>query len=301
LETAKESLDQYANVIAQVRAAVQSQMELELEQFVRQNMFSEHKEALFAGLVDGLKAPGGKGTLSSEVVTSIFKKTLGEQYFDVFWQRVVDATAGTGAQRWAEKIKDQQAALGEVFQGFQAEAWGALRQGMNPAAIQSQISAIAGQTLDAGIKASLGIAAAATAYAAWLGPQAAAVSIGAAATGVGLPLALLGVSFTYLYSKYQRDQQEEKSSEYVQSFLETCVNEFIEQVLRPHLLPRLEQVNKAIEQALVQQFRDALGRSLPSNNIENLLEEARRHLNVLSPRDSCAVKILPAQTGGGSL
>jgi len=58
--------------------------------------------------------------------------------------------------------------------------------------------------LDTSLKTGLGTAAAATAYAAWLGPAASSVTLGAALTGVGIPVALLGVGVSFVISSRRK-------------------------------------------------------------------------------------------------
>ena len=127
-------------------------------------------------------------------------------------------------------------------------------------------------SFEAGMKTALGTAAAATAWAAWLGPAAASVTLGAAATGIGIPIALLGAGVAYLFSRGNSARTSRAAAEGV---LDEVVREFTQAMLLGPVAAAVTDANAAV-----------LGQASESGDVDPIgwLEESTHIERLLRPR-----------------
>jgi hypothetical protein len=200
-------------------------------------------------------------------MTDIFRQRLGDGYLDDLWTRLAGLFGGRIAEVWAAQHAGVRAELEVLCQRFDAEAGLALRTGVQANGVETRIAAASSAAMETGVRASLGLAGAATAYAAWLGPAAAQVTLGAAATGVGIPIALVGVGVSAALAWRQRRDAEMQVAAQVAGILDAWRTQFVDGVVRGQLLPRLALVNEAVARQLLADFERQAGSGFPEGDL----------------------------------
>lgn len=271
LLTAKDALDRFKNIAVNMRKAVQGQLEMEVEGMVRERMFADHRTAIVNDIEISLKS--GKGSLSQDSITAIFKKNLGEKYLDSFWQDISTSMTNSACQLWMDKLKVVQVELEEICQRFQSASWHELTVTHSPQAIALNISTISNETFSTALKTSFGIAGFATVYAA----ATAHVSLLAAATGVGIPIAAIGAVVSSALFYFQKNKSQNAAALEATVLVDSYVKHFIEDILRPHLFPQIAELNENIERQMVAGFEQNVLANLPSGNLEDLLNDAIKY------------------------
>ncbi len=270
LSTAKDALDRFKNIAENMRKAVQGQLEMEVEGMVRERMFADHRNAIVNDIETSLKS--GKGSLSQDSITAIFKKNLGEKYLDSFWQDISTSMTTSASQLWMDKLKDVQVELEDICQRFQSASWHELTVTQSPQALALNISTISNETFSTALKTSFGIAGFATVYAA----ATAHVSLLAAATGVGIPIAAIGAVVSSALFYFQKNKSQNAAALEATVLVDSYVRHFIEDILRPHLFPQIAELNENIERQMVAGFEQNVKANLPSGSLDDLLSDAIR-------------------------
>jgi GTP-binding protein EngB required for normal cell division len=273
----KEILDRFRHIAESMRQAVQAQLEMEVEGMVRDRMFAGHRQAIVDGIETSLRS--GKGALTQETITGIFKDHLGENYLDRFWQEISTSMTASASELWAKKLKDVQVELEEIFQQFQSSSWHELAVTYSPQAIALNIAAISEATFSTALKTSLGIAGVATVYAA----ATANVSLFAAATGVGIPIAAIGAAVSSALFYIQKNRSQAAAELEATVLLDSYVKHFIEEILRPHLFPQIAQLNEGIARQVIAGFERNLMAGLPDRCLDEMLQEAVQLKDALQP------------------
>jgi ethanolamine utilization protein EutP (predicted NTPase) len=271
LLTAKDALDKFKNIAVNMRKAVHGQLEMEVEGMVRERMFADHRNAIVNDIETSLKS--GKGSLSQDSITAIFKKNLGEKYLDRFWLDISTSMTTSASQLWMDKLKDVQVELEEICQRFQSASWHELTVTQSPQAMALNISTISNETFSTALKTSFGIAGFATVYAA----ATAHVSLLAAATGVGIPIAAIGAVVSSALFYFQKNKSQNAAALEAIVLVDSYVKHFIEDILRPHLFPQIAELNENIERQMVAGFEQNVKANLPSENLEDLLNDAIKY------------------------
>ncbi len=269
LLNAKDALDRFKNISESMRKAVQGQLEMEVERMVRERMFADHRNAIVNDIETSLIS--GKGSLSQDSITAIFKKNLGEEYLDRFWQDISASMITSASQLWVDKLKDVQIELEEICQQFKSASWHEFTVSHSPEALALNISAISNETFSTALKTSFGIAGFATVYAA----ATAHFSLWAAATGVGIPIAAIGAVVSSALFYFQKNKSQNAAALEATGLVDSYVKHFIEDILRPHLFPQIAEININIQKHLVNGFENELKKRLPDASLDELLNEAQ--------------------------
>jgi GTP-binding protein EngB required for normal cell division len=260
---AESAVRDFGAITNRVRDLVGVQVEAEVLDAVRERLFEGQQEALAGDLAAALR----RGALSDQTMTDIFRQRLGDGYLDDLWTRLAGLFGGRIAEVWAAQHAGVRAELEVLCQRFDAEAGLALRTGVQANGVETRIAAASSAAMETGVRASLGLAGAATAYAAWLGPAAAQVTLGAAATGVGIPIALVGVGVSAALAWRQRRDAEMQVAAQVAGILDAWRTQFVDGVVRGQLLPRLALVNEAVARQLLADFERQAGSGFPEGDL----------------------------------
>ena len=269
---AESAVRDFGAITNRVRDLVGAQVEAEVLDAVRERLFEGQQEALAGDLAAALR----RGALSDQTMTDIFRQRLGDGYLDDLWTRLAGLFGGRIAEVWAAQHAGVRAELEVLCQRFDAEAGLALRTGVQANGVETRIAAASSAALDTGVRASLGLAGAATAYAAWLGPAAAQVTLGAAATGVGIPIALVGVGVSAALAWRQRRNAEMQVAAQVAGILDAWRAQFVDGVVRGQLLPRLAVVNEAVARQLLADFERQACAGFPEGDLAAFRAEITR-------------------------
>lgn len=266
LEGRREKVNSFAKLIELTRDRVQRSFEDDVTDFVRKNMFGAQGGELAADI--GARMMNNE-PLSQEAMAEIFKRHLGERHMDEFWQNVTNVVTSRAAERWGAQLESEEAVFKQEFESVQQFAITSLAM---PALSQLDkiVGNVAETTFATAANTSLAIAGVATAYVAWLGPAAGAITLGAAALGVGLPIAAIGMAVAYFISRHKREEAAKAAAEEAQRILNDCVESFINEVLKPAYFPKIMELNSQIASNLVEKFKAGAERGLPGGLDETL-------------------------------
>lgn len=277
LEICSEATRRFAVIARQIREGVQLDVQHEVERIVRQDLFGAHRDALVDGLASAIGS-AKQGALSADRIGAVFEQALGTQHFDKFWQQVNTQVAASAAASWGRQLDEIRGELHEVERAFYAGAEAEARVHLDPELLRKQGVVEAETVFVAAARTTLGVAAVTTGYVAWLGPAAAKISLGAAATGVGIPVALAGVAIAGILAMRHHAATKDKANDMANEILSRYVEHFIEHVVRESFLPQLEQVNCKIEQRLTERFACDAAEHLPPGDVDALLAQTRDFL-----------------------
>jgi hypothetical protein len=226
-----------------IAAAVQASAEAALLEAVERRFLAGHAEALRADLSARLrKSPA----LPAPEVEAAVRRALPESYLEEFWGRELRDVTALLEDRWQRESRD---AAPRISQAFRLER-GALLANVEGFVASGKLSEIVLHQVGGGFeekaKTGLALAAVATAYTAWLGPGAAAISLGSALTGVGLPLALLGLGAAYLLSRSDGREAEARAEARASEIVEGLRRQFREGIVKAHLVPQVAKLNDLV-------------------------------------------------------
>jgi hypothetical protein len=133
----------------------------------------------------------------------------------------------------------------------------------------------------------LGIAGAASAYVAWLGPLAAKISIGSAVTGVGLPIALIGAGITaLLYKMNQKRSPSDSPEQIAQQIFQNYIDEFVDNIIQSHFMNEVRSMQERMAQDLESFFLKRFESYIPTGQtLQSLLLRCEHYLENLPDRD----------------
>ncbi len=261
-----EKVERFKRIAASMRQAVQSHVELEVERLVKDSLFAEHRQSLTQNLECELKTK--RGALSEAAVANVFRNTLGESYFDAFWQQVVRQVSGVAVESWSERLKAAAADLEEVCQGFEDQTWRDISASLTPTALQANIEAVAHETFAKGMTASVGAAGVLTAAAIAFN----SMPLALATSTIGFPVFLIGAGVTAAMYWIKRGEAEKALREQAMQVIDDCIEGFVETVLRPHFFPKIAELNEQIERAMVEGFERSILGSLPEGDLRRSLD-----------------------------
>lgn len=267
---AKNALGSFKNIAENMCKAVQGQLEMEIESMVRERMFENNRSAILYDIETSLRS--GCGSFSQDAIADIFKKNLGEHYLDLFWQEISTTMATSATHLWMDKLKDAQVELEKICLKFQSESWKEFTDEQTSQGMSLNTDTIKNETLSTALKTSFGIAGVATVCTA----ATAHFSLLAAATGVGIPIAVIGAGVSYALASYQKDKLEKNAALEATVFVDTYIKHFIEEILRPRLFPQIAELNLSIEKQMVAGFEHNLKANLPDESLEVMLNEASK-------------------------
>lgn len=272
LADVEEANSRLEEVLSRVGRTVDAHLQVEILRYVSENLFRTAEVAIERDVRDALRAAGGP--LSADSISGVFERHLGNEYLDRFWQSVGAEVTGRLSETWAEKLNEIAGELRAMCAEFEAGAFPRLSGEFKPEVVAARVEVVAGDALATGLKTSIGIAGVASAYAAWLGPLAAQVTIGAAVTGIGIPVALMGAGVSAALWAWRRRSEEEQGEAALEResrrVIDTWKAHFIEGVVKPYFLPRVMEFNRRIEREVVRASLEQLAGGLPPSDIVSL-------------------------------
>ena len=288
LMEAIQAISDYDAIVVHLKHAVQAQSEQHVEAIVRARLLGQAQTALTADLEAALRDHGG--SLSGDMITSTFVRHLGNDHLRLFWLDVQTELQEHLPRWWARHLSEAQTEVQAALNHLADTSWVRLAGILTPKGVGTTVNAIAPAVFEASIGTSLGIAGVATAYAAWLGPLAAQITLGAAATGVGLPIALMGAGVSAALYFWQKNRVSDATTSRAQSLLDMYIKQFLDEVVRPHVHPKLAEINSDVARSLVSEFRNRIEASLPGHP-EELLEELIQIRKTLEDKTSEVSKV----------
>jgi GTP-binding protein EngB required for normal cell division len=259
------SVSRFSVISGQISEIVQSQLEREIDHFVRVELFGDRRDQLAAALQKTLA--DGKGALSEDRISEVFSSILGPRYLEDFWVNLREHVRGAGSGLWKEKIKDRLKELDECCGAFREDVFRHVGTEIDETQIRAQAGEIAYQQAGMVISGTAILATAGTITALGNGTFAAAL------TGIGLPIAATGAAITAALYFIQRQRATDSIRAQAKAYLDDCTEAFLQDVVHKRFFPDLRHVNQGIAVEMVSAFKDAIAGRLPHENLENLLAE----------------------------
>ncbi len=207
-----------ADSFALQATVVREEVLARMDSWVQRTFLMEHRQTL-------LRELASTNAFGTKDLGAVFSKVIPPTYLDTYWQRLLATANELLTEEWAKFDIDASS--------LQLSRPGTLGVLTNVSTQALPASTTSGdQVLDISLKSTVGTAAAATAWAAWLGPAAAQVSIGAALTGVGIPIALLGLGVSYVLARHYRKGTQNKNEEVGHEVIAGLAAEFSQATVR---------------------------------------------------------------------
>jgi ethanolamine utilization protein EutP (predicted NTPase) len=259
------SVSRFTLISGQIAESVQSQLERDIDHFVRVELFGNRREQVTAALQKTLA--DGKGALSENRISEVFSSTLGPRYMEDFWVNLREHVRGAGSTLWKEKIKDRIKELEDCCGAFREDVFRHIGTDIDESQIRVQAGEIATQQAGMVISGTAILATAGTITALSNGTFATAL------TGVGLPIAAAGAALTTAVFFIQRQRATDAIRAHANRYLDDCIEAFLRDVVHKQFFPDLRDVNEGIAGEMVSAFKDAIAGRLPQGNLDELLAE----------------------------
>lgn len=204
-----------------------------------------------------------RGARGDDTAGLVFQRHLNDERMRTLVVALEDETRQRLTEEWGRALEQALVNLGDQVKSLMVETEHT-RLTMMRADLGTRLNNP--ETYDKATKALMGGAAAATAYAAWFGASAASVSLGAALTGVGLPI--LAIGWLALGWKKRRDQDRAKSETLGEAnrLMDDLRRRFDEDLLRGQFLPALrrdiDQVGRRVGEMLVHDLTGGVARDV---------------------------------------
>ncbi len=267
VDKAIEARERYRSLLTTVRMTVINKLESDIVEYVSSNLFNPYRESI----IERLK--GIKGKLTSEKINESLEKSLPSDYMDEFWKGMLDYTLIRIKDLWSEGIEQNVEELKRINNIVMSTKF-SVSFSNDIEEFKEITGVVADETFKTSIQASLGIAGVATAYAAILGPSAAYITIGAAATGIGIPIALMGAGVSaavYFIKSKNGGSKRIKGNE----VLNTTIDQFIDGVVRTEFINKAKELNAQTEEILVNKFEKQIYSRLPDENLDKINYEIK--------------------------
>lgn len=259
--------ERYRSLLTNVRMSVANELESDIVKYVIDNLFKPHRESI----IDNFNNIDGKFT--SEKINESLQKSLPHDYMDKFWNKMLNYMLMRIKKLWSEGIENNVEELKKINDIVMSTKF-SVSFSNDVEKLKKMTNIAADETFKTSIQASIGIAGVATAYAALIGPAAAYVTLGAAATGIGLPIALMGagVSAAVYFFKSKNGSSKKIDGEKI---LKLSIDQFIDGVVRTELISKAKELNAETEEVLINKFEKQIYERLPDENLDKINYEIK--------------------------
>lgn len=230
-DTLEDQATQVADAVEErevVAALIRGRVLNEVSAWVRETLLSAERDEIQNALAEAL----AKGKADGHSLPALFSAAVPQHYLDSYWLRVMENAQQRWVAAWAAEGIDTMAytlkAVGPAYES-QTNDTTILTKGGNPDEVF--------QTSMAG---TLGTATVASAWAAWLGPAAAQVTLGAAVTGVGIPIALMGAGVSYMLARKRHKERKVRHEVLAAELMSGLVNSFADAVTQGTLADAID-------------------------------------------------------------
>jgi GTPase Era involved in 16S rRNA processing len=267
VDKAIEARERYKSLLTTVRMTVINKLESDIVNYVSDNLFNPFRD----NIIENLR--GIKGKLNSEKINEVLENSLPQDYMDRFWENTLDYSLLRIKELWSEGIEENVQEIKNINNIVSSTKFSAaFTDDIDQFKVAT--NGVADEAFRTSIQASIGIAGVATAYAALLGPAAAYWTIGAAATGIGIPIALMGagVSAAVYYAKSKNGSSNSVKGKEV---LNVTIDQFIDGIIRTELMNKVKEFNVQTEESLISNFEKQVCSRLPDSNLDKISYEIK--------------------------
>lgn len=259
------NVERFSSIARRISEDVESQLEQDIDHFVRVELFGKRRDQVAAALQKTLA--DNKGALSESRISEVFSTTLGPRYMEEFWVNLREHVRGAGTNLWKEKIKDRVKELEDCCGAFREDVFSHIGTDIDDTQIRVQAGEMAFKQAGMVVSGTAILATAGTITALGNGTFATAL------TGVGLPIAATGAAITAAIYFIQRQRATDQIRGHLKTYLDDCIEAFLRDVVHTQFFPDLRNVNHGIAREMVFGFKDAIAGRLPQGNMEDILRE----------------------------
>lgn len=245
----------FNSYIDSVSSLINKSLQIDIEYFARKNFLQNKREQIVVEV--GTVLSSTNGNISEEQLLCIFKNQLGNDFMEFANNNIRNELIDKMKERWIsylDEIKEKSIA---VFRGLKGNVIGNNTEHLplsNVGNYDIQLDQITSKAFSRGMKGTLGFAGVLTAYAAWFGPAAAAVTLPMALTGIGLPIAVVGGAISGLLAYKKRNQTKDMINSYAVGIIDNVVVKIVQDVIMPKISENIRSLNNEFSNSIKNQF-----------------------------------------------
>ena len=251
----QKKVDSFNSYIDSVSETIYKSLQIDIEDYAKTILLQNKREQIVLEI--GAILSNSEGNISEDQILTIFNKNLGNDFLEFANRDIWNAIIVKMKERWItylDEIKDKSI---NVFAGIKGNSienndeYHALSKVGN---YDIQIGQITTKAFSRGMKGTFGVAGVLTAYAAWFGPAAAAVTLPMALSGIGIPIAVGGAIISGLLAFKKRNQIKDAINSYAVGITENVVVKIVQGVVMPAISERIVSLNKDFSNTIKNQF-----------------------------------------------
>lgn len=282
LENVQERVNSFNDYIDSVKTSISRNIQYELEDFSIKSFLLSKREQVVSDVSQVLTS--FDGNITEDQMISIFIKNLGKDHFEIFLSDL--------KKQIPVKMKNQwEGYLDEIEEKSVIALKGLKTNKLNENTIMSvnnkignydiELNQISGKAFTRTMKGSLGFAGVLTAYSAWFGPGAAAISLPAAATVVGLPILAVGAGIAAVMAFVKRNQAKDKMRVYAGEITNSVITKIVQDIIVPTIKESISSLNNEFASAIKKQFYNermlGLDENINVRKISSIISELKNN------------------------
>lgn len=259
--------DRYRLILDSTKRIVDAKIETMILDYVRKNLYAEYKTVL-VDKISRIKTPD-----IDMQIGQILESTLPPNYMDNFWNSMNNYAVKVNQDLWTEAMNEKIPEINKLQNSLAKSNFNdVILFGSDLNTFVTTVKHETNDTFKTGVMTSLGIAGAASAYAALLGPAAASITLGAAATGIGMPIAIIGVGVAAALKFIRRDKGNTILVD-ANNILEKMKDQYLQDIIAKSYVPEIKNINNNIVNNLVANYENTIKTKLPEGNIDIMVNE----------------------------
>ena len=250
----QKRVDSFYLYIDNVSSIISKNIQIEIEEFSKRILLQNRKEPIVKDI--GIMLLNTNGNITEDQLLGIITKQLGVDFLEFANNKIKTELYLMMQEQWNAHLNEIKGKSISVFNDF---------VGNNSANIPSlslskfgdydiYIDQITKKAFSRGMKGTLGFAGILTAYAAWFGPAAAAVTLPMALTGVGLPIAVVGAGISSILAYKKRNQTKDMINLYAADIIDNVVIKIVQDVIMPEISYQITSLNKKFSNEIKSRF-----------------------------------------------
>lgn len=251
----QKRVDSFSSYIISVSGTINKSLQIEIEDIAKKTLLQNKRVQIIEEI--GSVLSNSYGNISEDQLLTIFKKHLGEDFLEFANKNIWNVLNVKMKERWVSYLDEIKEKSINVFSGIKGntnEHNGEYYALSKVGDYDIQLDQITSKTFSRGIKGTLGFAGVLTAYAAWFGPAAAAVTLPMALTGVGIPIAVVGAGISGLLAYKKRNQTKDMIISHAEGITDNVVIKIVQNVIMPNMSKQITSLNNDFSIAINNQF-----------------------------------------------
>ena len=255
LSEIQKKVDSFNLYIDALSETIYKNIQIDIEDDAKKILLQNKREQIVLEIGDVLS--NSKGKISEEQILTIFKKNLGNDFLELAIKNIWDTIIVKMKERWIAHLDEIKDKCINVFAGLKGNAIENNKEYYKLLMVGNydiQLDQITIKSFSRGMKGTLGFAGVLTAYAAWIGPAAATVTLPMALTGVGIPITVIGGAISGLLAYKKRNQTKDNIYSIAIGITDNVVVKIIQNVIMPKVSKSFKPLNKEFSNTIKNQF-----------------------------------------------